>query len=326
MDISIVIPAYNREKDIEKCISSLINQLDDSTEIVIVDDGSDDNTQSVCQRYLKENVRFIKQEHSGVSAARNNGIQNSNGKYITFIDSDDFAGENYIEILKDAVKNEPEFVVFKSFERQGRNKKFYKSSNEIELGENIPIEKIYPTLISQRINNVWLKLFKADIIKENNIRFNKNLIIAEDYIFITDYICACKSFDAKEYLPYYFNFNISGTYSVKKEHLLNLITAYDLTVSFTESKCSDIDTRDMKKRFLQQAVETASKLYEKKLLSSSLEKKLVKSSLYKNLISCDYKKPKSKIEKNILLKKNWKTGIRFFYTVKALEKMRNHAD
>ena len=325
MDLSIIIPAYNREKTIDKCISSLTKQIDDTTEIIIVDDGSDDNTVSLCEKYLTNNVKLIKQAHSGVSIARNNGIKNACANYITFIDSDDYVGENYIEILKTALLGNPEFVVFNSFECQDKNGVFHTKSIDIPLSENLPINSIYPYLISQQINNVWLKLFRADIIRENNVKFSKDMIIAEDFLFIMDYISTCKSYKTVAYLPYYFNFNMSGTYTVKVEHLLNLMNSYNKTVAFTKSKCQYADTQKMTGRFLQQAVETASKLNERNLMSDSLQNQFVNSDLYRDLIGSDYRKIKSKIEKAILIKKNWKAGIKFFYTVKALENIKNHA-
>lgn len=325
MDLSIILPAYNREKTIDKCISSLINQIDENTEIIIVDDGSDDNTVSLCEKYLTNNVKLIKQEHLGVSTARNNGIKNASGKYISFIDSDDYVGENYIKVLKAAITDNPEFVVFDSFECQDKSGSFHKRSIDIPLSKNLHIKSLYPYLINQQINAVWLKLFKADIINENNIEFSKDMIIAEDYLFIMDYISACKSYKTIAYLPYYFNFNMSGTYTVKVEHLLNLMNSYNKTVAFTKSKYQDADTQKMTGRFLQQTVETASKINERGLMSASLENEFVNSGLYTDLIGCDYRKIKSKIEKSILVKKNWKAGIKFFYTVKALENIKNHA-
>lgn len=324
MDISIIIPAYNREKTIEKCINSLIPQLKSNIEIIIVDDGSSDNTVSLCEKYANNNIKLIKQEHGGVSAARNSGIESAKGKYITFIDSDDYVGKNYIEILENAVKNKPQFVIFDSFEQQKPSGEFFRRSINLSVCAEKNIDDIYEYLVCQKINNVWLKLFRADIIADNNVRFDTNMIIAEDYLFVMDYTACCDSFDVQPHLPYYFNFNMSGTYSVKAEHLLNLINAYEKTYLFMKNRCKNPDTEKMQTRFLQQVVETASKLYEKNMLTKDIENKLVESDLYQDLIKHNYNKAKSKIEKLILSNKSWGIGIKYFYAVRALEKFRKY--
>ena len=110
--ISIIIPIYNNEKYIEKCIDSVINQTYQNWELILVDDGSTDNSLSLCERYKKDiRVKIIHQENSGVSVARNNGIKETTGKYITFIDSDDFVDRNYCSMLISFMRDDVSMVV-----------------------------------------------------------------------------------------------------------------------------------------------------------------------------------------------------------------------
>lgn len=104
--ISIIVPVYNVEKYISKCINSIIEQTYTNIEIILVDDGSPDNCPQICDEFAKKDkrIRVLHKANGGLSAARNYGIDNANGKYICFIDSDDFISNDYIEILFKLIK------------------------------------------------------------------------------------------------------------------------------------------------------------------------------------------------------------------------------
>ena len=97
--ISIVIPIYNAEDHLQRCVDSVLNQTEKNIEIILVDDGSKDNSIEICKNYLNQDkrVQLIHQENSGVSAARNRGIEQACGEYIGFIDSDDWIEPNMYE-------------------------------------------------------------------------------------------------------------------------------------------------------------------------------------------------------------------------------------
>lgn len=104
--ISIIVPVYNVEKYLENCINSILNQTYNNIEIVLVDDGSTDNSGKICNDYLASDkrIKVIHKKNGGLSSARNAGIDNSNGKYITFIDSDDDIEKDYVEYLYNLIK------------------------------------------------------------------------------------------------------------------------------------------------------------------------------------------------------------------------------
>lgn len=106
--ISVVVPIYNVEKYIEKCIDSIINQTYTNLEIILVDDGSPDKCGKICDEYAKRDkrIKVIHKENGGVSSARNIGLDNLNGEYVTFIDADDYISNNYCEELLNALKTE----------------------------------------------------------------------------------------------------------------------------------------------------------------------------------------------------------------------------
>ena len=99
--ISVIIPAYNAAGTIKHCLNSLLDQDFADYEIIVIDDGSNDSTGDICKNYMQEqqNIRYIRQENAGPSAARNNGTQNAKGEYITFVDSDDYVGKHYLSKL-----------------------------------------------------------------------------------------------------------------------------------------------------------------------------------------------------------------------------------
>ena len=108
MKISVIVPVYNVEKYLTKCVDSIMNQTYKDLEIILVDDGSTDNSGKICDEYVKKDKRFkvIHKKNGGLSDARNVGIKNSTGEYLSFIDSDDYIDNDMIECLYNAcIKN-----------------------------------------------------------------------------------------------------------------------------------------------------------------------------------------------------------------------------
>ena len=103
--ITILVPFYNVEKYITQCIESIINQTYKNLEIILIDDGSTDNSLKICKEFQKNDSRInvIKKKHEGVSSSRNIGIKIAHGEYIMFIDSDDFVSKNFVKELYSAV-------------------------------------------------------------------------------------------------------------------------------------------------------------------------------------------------------------------------------
>lgn len=106
--ISVIVPVYKVEKYINKCVDSIINQTYTNLEIILVDDGSPDNCGNICDEYAKKDnrIKVVHKENAGVSSARNIGLEKSSGKYITFIDADDYVEKNYCEELLNILKIE----------------------------------------------------------------------------------------------------------------------------------------------------------------------------------------------------------------------------
>lgn len=160
--ISIVIPAYNSEKVINKCLDSILNQTYKNFEVIVVNDGSKDNTLSILEEYSKnnDNITVISKENGGQAQARNDGIKKATGDYLMLIDADDFIEENYLEImLNKALETDADICIsgYKNFDDN------YKFVSEVKYKDHFWTR--FLTCVA------WGKLFKMSFMKEHNFLF-----------------------------------------------------------------------------------------------------------------------------------------------------------
>lgn len=169
--ISIIIPIYNVEKYLKKCLDSVVKQTYTNLEIILVNDGSTDNSKSIAEKYVKndERVILINKENGGLSDARNYGIERATGKYITFIDSDDEITEDYVEYLMNLIKKYNTDISIASYRLVCKNKSF-------DYGKNYKEEKITGKECLKRMLldegftvSAWAKMYKADLF--DNVKY-----------------------------------------------------------------------------------------------------------------------------------------------------------
>lgn len=242
--ISIIVPVYNASPYLHRCIDSLINQTIGNIEIILIDDGSKDNSLSICKEYATRDKRVIviEQENNGVSVARNKGIEYSNGEFILLLDSDDWLALNTVEILlnEQQIYN-ADCVVF-GFNQTSGN--IWAPNKNITYHSSIELKKEFPywlntELLSSSVN----KLYKKELIKR---LYPVGMAFGEDLLFSLDYLeqCKCISF-IKAPLYQHEVYNNSS-----------------LTHTFNIQRFSDIET--IQKRILEFAVEkNDNKLYKK---------------------------------------------------------------
>lgn len=189
--VSIIVPTYNNQGTIKRCIESLTKQSYSNVEIIIIDDGSTDKTPEIIdfQSCQDDRIKVIHKKNGGVSSARNTGLDIVKGYYITFCDSDDFFEENAIEKLVGKV-GDNELVV----SRYNANKEgdvvqpgYYVFEKDTTLEQNEYVLEICKQFKNHYFGVLWNKLYRADIIKENNIIFDTNTSLGEDVIFNLDY-------------------------------------------------------------------------------------------------------------------------------------------
>ena len=194
--VSVIMPAYNAGAYIGGAIESLLAQTYDKLEILIIDDGSQDGTLSVAEKYAQtdKRVRVIKTPNGGVSAARNKGLELATGEYIFFLDSDDTAEPYAVERLVDALETTGADLVNCSYSRWGEKgtklNDYDFATGEFETSSmEQRLEFVVKKLLPYRIGyEVWNKLYKADIIKNNRICFDTDCRIGEDLAFNMKYI------------------------------------------------------------------------------------------------------------------------------------------
>lgn len=180
---SIIVPIYKIERYIEECILSVVNQTYKNYELILVDDGSPDNSGVICDKYSKkyENIKVFHKKNGGLSDARNFGINNSSGRYILFLDGDDTL---YDDCLKNIDKELGSGVDLLTCDYcvYGTNKKILRKKNQM-----IDSLTDYIDNFSDIPWAAWRNVFKSKIIKDNNIYFEKGLIGAEDCDFFIRY-------------------------------------------------------------------------------------------------------------------------------------------
>ena len=172
--ISVIINVYNGEEYIEKCIKSVINQTYKNLEILIINDGSTDNTLKICKSFKDKRIKIITTKNLGLSLSRNIGIDNSNGKYLYFIDADDFIESDTIEYLYNLIKeNKADISTCNPFVIFDYNYKLKQKKEKIDILDSITMLKKV-LLLENMSGTIWNKLIKKELF--NDIRFEDRII------------------------------------------------------------------------------------------------------------------------------------------------------
>lgn len=194
-ELSIIIPVYNKEKYIDRCVKSVLSQTFSDFELIIVNDGSKDNSADICKKYVQSDSRvvYIEKKNGGASSAKNAGIKAAKGKYCEFVDADDYLDASYVENLMRGVKEYNADLCV-------GNIKFISGTNErsCNLHEGFFEIKEYLGFYSEYmpyaiVGAPYNKIFKVNVLRDSNILFNENLTNNEDTHFNYDYLLNCKS-------------------------------------------------------------------------------------------------------------------------------------
>lgn len=190
--ISIIIPVYKAEQTIDKCVKSICDQTLVDWELILVDDGSPDNSGIICDKYAEKDnrIRCIHKQNGGVSSARNMGLDLAVGKFITFVDSDDYIGPTY---LQDFVDNKDYDLILTGLTRYSDKKEQKLFGNEeVCYTGTIDFIKDWKETFDKTkltiggLSFVAAKAIRGSIIKDNNIRFNQEMILGEDTCMVFD--------------------------------------------------------------------------------------------------------------------------------------------
>lgn len=191
--ITIIIPVYNTSAYLPNCLESIVNQTHQNLEIIIIDDGSTDDSYKIAKKYAQKDsrVKLVYQKNSGQSAARNRGIKLATGKYINFIDSDDLIAKDFIEKLLKPFNDQKTIlsvcgIHYKRLKQASSSNVYINPVRNRHKSESRKAYILYLLAIDGRMYSSVNKLYKTNIVK--NISFNENLNFAEDTKFVLDYL------------------------------------------------------------------------------------------------------------------------------------------
>lgn len=196
--LSIIVPAYNCEKYIEKCLKSITNEMDNSIELIVIDDGSKDSTAVICNKFVSDNIKLISNPNHGVSYSRNEGIEIATGKYIMFVDADDYLSKGWKNAIFEAIKSNKDAYFFSSHKYEN------KITKEMIINNILGLDKTIKWLATP-----WAKVFNKKLLYEHNIRFIEKIINGEDMLFNIEVTLKCENFEFIEKNIY--NYRICNT-------------------------------------------------------------------------------------------------------------------
>ncbi|MCQ2471694.1 MAG: glycosyltransferase [Clostridia bacterium] len=294
-EISIIIPVYKVEKYLCRCVDSILNQSYSDYEIILVDDGSPDRCPEICDEYAKKDsrIKVIHQKNSGVSAARNKGIEASSGRYLWFIDSDDYIIDNAFDVICQFIKMDFDVLstgkvpnVEYASEIGSINQKKYVLLNS-DKEKELFLSKIHGKNL---LPYSWEKIFKASLIKDNNLKFDTALNYGEDSVFNYEALfLSDKIIFSEEIIYVYFQRDDAASKTIGKNFTLDFVKVLEHNCVNRE-KIINKYSSDYKK----ECIEDESRFVLEKLFCIIILNRLYRSGaqkkykLFKHIASMDF--------------------------------------
>lgn len=227
--ISFIIPIYNGEKYIDRCLNSIFHQCCyKDIEIILINDASTDNTYNICCQYTNRynNITILNNpKNCGVSYSRNIGIENASGKYIFFLDIDDFLTENSLEIMLKSTQSNSDLICFPIFSNKKNILTKYNLPLLGKFSQNDLFQKNLSSLFDVTIST-WIKnkLYKTSIIKDNDIKFNVDMSYSEDMMFNLSFFPYSFNYIFEDFSILVYDRNVEN--SLSRQYESNLITQF----------------------------------------------------------------------------------------------------
>ena len=308
--ISIIVPVYNAERYLEKCLKSIQDQTIQDIEVFVVNDGSIDNSAQICEQFCKKDNRFhyINQQNSGVSSARNKGLELATGDYIGFVDSDDWVESDMYELLYKLVQSKDADVAIQSF--------FFDNGKGLDrVSDNLDVhmfsseESISELLNGKRFNGeLCNKLFKREFF--DTIKLDESIHTSEDLVAVCEIFCKSDKIVFQDVHKYHYVYNSeSACHRPFNEKKWSLQKACRAIVNILSSYCPQM-VAYAQKHLINGNLTLASELCK-----------------YKKLTKCNYKKIKEEItpfvnkESTNLLERKTRISLRVFQLSRILYKI-----
>ncbi len=270
---SVIIPVYNAEKTLERCVSSLLSENYPDCEIILVNDGSTDHSAELCADYANADsrVRFFSKENGGVSTARNAGLDLAVGEYVLFVDSDDYVLPGFFDKLdREREKTDADLVMFSYCVDKGEKKETCSFSPAVRCGREELMPRVVGAICRKTINMPWAKQYRRSIIEEHQLRFPVGASVAEDRVFNICYSFYIDSLQFSDKVLYCVDTGNENSLSRKRHSDLN--KQFAVTRQYFKDHLNDAPIPESEKEQYRRAVNFGSCRYiyhEAKLLHAN---------------------------------------------------------
>ena len=234
--VSIIVPVYNSEQYISKCLDSILGQTYKNIELIIINDGSKDNSLNICKKYYENNkniIKLINNKNQGVAKTRNDGIKISTGKYIMFIDNDDFIDKDYIEKYVRSIENNNSDIVIGGYRRVNtKNKTLFTKIMKNEVYRYIQLAP-------------WGKIYKRDFLIKNELQFLDYSLGEDVYFNVCAYFCTNK-ISIIDYVGYNWFYNENSvSNSIQNSMKKNVNPVYLLNKIYDKNKNNNVINKEL---------------------------------------------------------------------------------
>lgn len=233
--ITIIVPIYNSEQTLNRCVDSILKQKFCDWELLLINDGSTDRSGKICEEYaLKDKrIKVFYKKNGGVSSARNIGLDNAKGEWIAFVDADDFVKEFYLAHLLEHSQKQVDLVISYAEIHNGIN--IQRESYPAKLVDDTNFESMFIENDMQWHTSPWSKLYKRCIIEKHHLRFCEGMHIGEDAVFLYSYmLCSKKSYISNDTDYCYFAYT-SDSLTKRINSLTSEVLAYNQIREIVES-------------------------------------------------------------------------------------------
>ena len=252
---SVIIPVYNAEKTLNRCVDSLLAENYPDCEIILINDGSKDRSGEICRDYADRcaNIVYIEKENGGVSTARNAGLDHARGEYIVFVDSDDYVTPGFFRGMDEhGIRADADLCHFSFCSDDGKGKRDLISAAAYYASRKEAMPALVDAICRKEINMPWSKRYRRSIIEEHKLRFPVGASVAEDRVFNICYSFYINSFQISDSVVYCVNTENEASLSRKRHD--DLHQQFTITDQYFENelKCAPISEKE--KEMYRQAV------------------------------------------------------------------------
>lgn len=331
MQLSIVVPVYNKEIFITQCVESLCKMRGVEFEVLLVDDGSRDNSLQVCNVLAQKDsrIKVISQENQGVSVARNTGIRAASGAFLAFVDADDFVSEDFEEQVERALLCDADLCIA-GYSRVREDRVISESRVSILPGKYFDVQGLNSQIAGLEICmlSVWSTLYKRSIILEQQLAFRKGMKSCEDFLFNLEYLPYVHTFAVIDGAAYYYRENLD---SVTAKRPLSHADDYEIVFhkarQYLEQQCATSEEMELFRcRWIRWAAALVFNWKEQKFSPQDIWGKLSNKSFYEFSIQKKPRSFKSSIEYRLLAGKADNFIRLYFQAIRRLKKILRRND